>query len=310
MLAAGACAGAIAALAAVALGACAASPKEIGAAQSSVYDTDFAIAFSEALAAVHATYPNSEDDPIKGTIKTAWHQVGAESPDDDPNAVAARDPSGLNSGGAGGFTGTQTRALRRTFIRFDVTVTGGRPWRVRVVGRAAEWDPGNAVPTELRGGDAPPWLEGRTNALVVAIHRRLAAYAKPAPKAAEPVVEQAPVDLAAFGPIPAPAARAVAAVRRALDGRDMTALRAAVAADVVWSFGAAPGADGALATWQADPETFEHMAATLDAGCRAEKPALVSCPPQASEQPGYIGWRATFEPRDGRWLMTAFVQGD
>ena len=293
----------------IAAASCATSKKDVAHARSSVYDADFAVVYSAALAAVRDKYPTSDEDPVKGTIRTAWHQVAASRPGEDPTQVVARDPSGV-TGSGGGFTGATGTALERTFVRFDVSVLGGRPWRVKVVGRASKWEPGNAVPVELRGADAPAWLEGRTDSLVVAIHERLASYAKAAPTSDTPIEAEAPIDLATFGPIPTPAATAVAAVRKALAARDMTALRAAVASDVTWSFGASPGVDGAMAIWQADPVALEKMAEVLDAGCRAGGDALVSCPPAATEQPGYTGWRATFEPRGSRWTMTAFVQGD
>jgi hypothetical protein len=163
----------------------------------------------------------------------------------------------------------------------------------------------------MRGGDSPPWLAGRTDALVLAIHRRLKIYAKRAPsRAPEPAESEPAFDPAAFGPIPPAAADGVGRVRQAIAGRDMAALRAAVAADVTWSFGAAPGVDGAIATWQADPEIVEAMATAIDAGCRSVDAITVSCPPAASEQPEYLGWRAVFQPRGARWVMTAFVQGD
>jgi hypothetical protein len=284
------------------------SKKDADEARASVYDIDFAIAYSEALAAVRARYPNLTEDPVKGTIRTAWHQVNAEVAQ---NEQSARDPAGLTGGGgAQGLTSSSGTALRRTFIRFDVSVTGGRPWRIKVVGRASRWEPGAAQPVELRNADAPPWLAGRTDALVIDIHERLAVHARPAPRS-EPVDDAPPaLDLAAFGPIPTAAAEGVARVRQAITGRDLAALRAATAADVTWSFGAEPGIDGAMITWQADPEVLEHMATALDAGCRTVDDRTVSCPPAASEQPEFLGWRAVFQPRDGRWVMTAFVQGD
>ena len=57
-------------------------------------------------------------------------------------------------------------------------MVGGKPWRVRVTGEASEWELG-AVPVTLRGADEPHWLQGRTDALRVAIYRRLKAYAVP-----------------------------------------------------------------------------------------------------------------------------------
>src|SRR6185436_20657950 len=74
--------------------------------------------------------------------------------------------------------GMPTRlAYKRFFIRFDVTVAGGRPWRLKVVGHAAEWEPGAAMPTELHGIARPSWLEGRTDALLFAIYNRLKGHA-------------------------------------------------------------------------------------------------------------------------------------
>ena len=37
--------------------------------------------------------------------------------------------------------------------------------------------------------------------------------------------------------------------------------------------------------------------------------ALV-CPPDATETPGYTGWRLTVTKRPEGWLVTGFVQGD
>jgi hypothetical protein len=302
-------AGITAVVVAAALAGCV-SKKEADEARASVYDIDFAIAYSEALAATRARYPNLSEDPVKGTIRTAWHQVNAEVAEGESSA---RDPAGLTGGGgnAQGLTSSSGTALRRTFVRFDVAVTGGRPWRIKVVGRASRWNPGDAQPVELRNADAPPWLAGRTDALVIDIHERLAVHARPAPQGAV-VADEAPpaVDPATFGPIPPAAAAGVTRVRKAIGGRDMAALRAACAADVTWSFGAEPGIEGAMITWQADPEVLEHMAAALDAGCRTVDDRTVSCPPAASEQPEFLGWRAVFQPREGRWVMTAFVQGD
>ena len=50
--------------------------------------------------------------------------------------------------------------------------------------------------------------------------------------------------------------------------------------------------------WQADPETLDALVTVLRAGCRTAD-AVVTCPPEATESPGYLGWRATLEERDG-----------
>jgi hypothetical protein len=196
---------------------------------------------------------------------------------------------------------------KRYFVRFDVAIVGGRPWRVHVTGHAAEWDPGNAVPTELHGANTPHWLSGRTDELVVAIYERLQPYAVPAKIEEEKKDDtDKPVDTTAFGAIPPDAAKAAAAVERAVERRDYDALRAAVADDVAWSLGADPGADAALATWQADPTTLDALVAAMKAGCGAEA-AKVVCPAKAAGD-GYVGWRATFEPRGAAWKLSAFVK--
>src|SRR5678810_675115 len=76
--------------------------------------------------------------------------------------------------------GMPTRlAYKRYFIRFDVVVAGGRPWRVKVTGHASEWEPGAAMPVELHGPAKPHWLEDRTDAPTVAIYKRIKPYAVP-----------------------------------------------------------------------------------------------------------------------------------
>src|SRR5690349_7894193 len=88
----------------IAIGSCAASKKDVAHARGSVYDADFALVYSAALAAVRAKYPTSDEDAVAGRIRTAWHQVQASRPGEDPNQVVARDPSAL-SGNSGGFVG-------------------------------------------------------------------------------------------------------------------------------------------------------------------------------------------------------------
>jgi len=299
----------------VAISACT-TAKEIRTASQSAYDADFAIVYSEALAATRELYPNLDEDPTTGVIKTAWHQVQFSTAAEDPRSAQAGDPiqPGAGGGGGGAFTTPASKAYKRYFIRFDVSITGGRPWRVRVSGRAAEWEPGNAQPSELRGAAKPHWLGGRRDALTVAIYRRLRKFAVRIEEEKEEVVEEEgpPVDTAAFADIPQPAIDLATALIKAIERRDMAALRAGVADDVVWSFGAAGDADTAMAMWQADPETLAALAKALRAGCRkdAEAPGVISCPPAATEEPGYLGWRATLEERAGAWKLTAFVQGD
>lgn len=286
--------------------------KEINAAKTSAYDTDFAIVFSEALSAVRELYPNLDEDPAAGTIRTAWHQVQfSTGADQDPRSQQiTNQATGVGAGGA--FTTPASQTYKRLFIRFDVHVSGGRPWRVRVRGRASEWDPGNAQPTELRGAATPHWLPGRRDALMVAIYRRLKQYAVTIEEEPEVVAEdEGPaVDPASFGDIPADAATAATEIVKAVERRDLGALRARLAADVQWAIGAPGDAATAVAMWQADPEVFAALAKALRAGCRKASDTAVQCPPEATEQPGYLGWRATLEQRGDAWLLTSFVRGD
>jgi hypothetical protein len=292
-------------LAAVAAG-CGASKAQIQRARTSAYDADFAIVYSEALAAVRDLYPDLEEDPSRGVISTVWHQVhftsnqDSREDDDAPTADAPRNT---------GLVGNQPRAVKRTFVRFDVTVAGARPFRVRVTGKASQWDVGDAKPTDLKGAAKPAWLAGRIDGLTVAIYKRLKPYAIHVEE--EVVVEEEgpTVDKAMFGDIPPEAADVAAAIVLAIDTRKPATIRDHLAADVVWSLGAPGDADTALAMWQADPATLEALKKTLSAGCLADGD-VVTCPRAAVEQPGYVDWRVTLELRDGAWKVTSFVTGD
>ena len=272
--------------------------------------------FSEVVAAVRELYPNLDEDPAQGTVRTAWHQVQFSTGADDHRSMQQRDPALNNNpstaGGGGTFTTPTSAAYKRLFIRFDVTVTGGRPWRIKIVGKASEWDPGNAQPTELRGAATPHWLPGRKDGLLVAIYRRLKRYAIQIEQPEEEVEEVAGVDPGQFGDIPAGAGTAAAGLVEAIEARNIPALRAGLADDVIWSFGAAGDADTAIAMWQADAEALEALANVLYAGCRKDPsdPGTVTCPPAATEEPGYLGWRATLGLEGDVWKLTSFVKGD
>jgi len=285
------------------LGACGVNKKEIATARSSVYDAEFAVVYSATVQAVRALYPSLDEDPGTGTIKTAWHQVKYTDPGaDDPKSVQARD----KTAGAGGSSQNSlgynpARPRRNNFIRFEIHVAGGRPWRVRVIGTASEIEPGNALPTELKGAAKPHWLAGRTDALIVSIHRRLTAYARPAPALVEEVEVETP-RAAIKGDIPEGARAAVAAVAAALEDRAYDKLRALCAADVMWSLGASPGVDGAMAMWQADPQVFGQMGAAIAAGC-AKDGADVVCPGAAARGAAQL----RVAQRNGAWKLAAFV---
>ncbi len=305
------------AVAALLLLAACGNKRDLRNAKQSIYDADFAVVYSEAMQAVGGLYPRFDEDPTSGVIKTAWHQVtySNSGSEDAGTNLGTRQTAAPGQAGVPGTTqmpgtGNAGQLYKRFFIRFDVAVLGGRPWRIRVVGHAAEWSPGNAVAAELRGAAIPHWLTGRTDELTVAIYRRLKGYARPAPIAAAAIVDddEAPIDPAVFGAIPTDAAAAAAAIVHAIDVRDPVALRAMVADDVIWSLGAAPGADTALAMWQADGTALAALAEALRTGCVATTDQVVC--PAASATERFTGWRATLGRRGPGWKLVEFVRAD
>ncbi len=291
---------------ALALGAggCGVNKKEVVEAKSSVYDAEFAIVFSAAVSAVRELYPTLDENPTTGVIKTAWHEVKYRDPGaDDPKSVQSRDQTaGVGAGTPNSGLGYNPSLARRlTFIRFDVHVAGGRPWRVRVIGTASELQPGNALPTEMRGAAKPHWLIGRTDALTVAIHRRLKQYAQSAPTIVEDVEPDVP-KATIGGEIPEGARAAAQAIVAAIDTRDYAALRATCADDVVWSLGAAPGVDSAMAMWQADPGVFAQMEKAITAGCASDG-ADVVCPAGAARG----AWQVRLAKRGDAWKLASFI---
>ena len=288
---------------------CGVSKKDVRTAKSSLYDTDFATVYGAALEATRDNYPNLEDAPGRGAIKTQWHQVSQASNGDDVtrNKVVGASASSASQASAG----LPTRmSMKRQFIRFDIMINGGRPWRLKVVGHAADWEPGAALPTELHGAARPPWLEGRTDELLVAIHTKIKAFAVPMkegttsdddgdrdPKKSDPSV---------YKDVPPDAAKRLASIKDSISVRDYTALRGQVADDVVWSLGGGAGVDGALAMWQADPETLDQMTKVLTGACGgdAKKVTCPAGPPVAGE------YQLMIEPRGGLWRVTSFVKAE
>lgn len=264
--------------------------------------------FAAALEATRDLYANIDDAPNTGMIKTAWHQVTyANNQDDLANQRTMAAGQGLSPQAQTGNTPTRL-AYKRFFIRFEVTVTGGRPWRVKVVGHASEWEPGNAQPTDLRGATRPSWLDGRTDALVLAIYKRIRQHAVPMK---EQPVEAADsglpkTDPTSFKGLPAPAGQLLARIKDAVVLRDYAALRATLADDVVWSLGGGPGADTAMAMWQADPEALDAMVKLITAGCAGTE-RRVAC---AGGEPTPGQWQLVIEPRGTAWKLTSFVRAE
>jgi hypothetical protein len=288
---------------------CQTNKKDIEAAKRSLYDAEFSVVYTAAIEATRDSYPNLEDAPGRGAIKTAWHQVSYANNQDDlsnPKVVS----SGQSTRSAGqAATGMPTRlAYKRYFIRFDISIAGGRPWRLKVIGHAAEWEPGNALPNELHGAARPSWLEGRTEALLVAIYKRVKAYAVPMKDEGDGSAAEDPkrVDPQAFKDVPPAAAKRLADLKNALSVRDYAALRPQLADDIVWSLGGGSGADGAIAMWQADPEPIDAMAKALAAGCAGDA-KTVTCP-AGSPVPGT--YQLTLAVRGDAWRVTVFVKAE
>lgn len=287
--------------------------KEVEYAKSSLYDTDFAIVYSAALDVTRELYPQLNDNPGPGKISTAWHQVQYGNNQDDlsnQRTIAAGQGVQPGLGQGARMVGVPTRlAYKRYFIRFDVQVMGGRPWRVKVIGHASEWDPGAALPSELKGAQRPPWLDGRIDALNVAIYKRIKQFAVPMK---EEVVEVSAEDAipktdpSQFTGVPASAAKRLAAIKDALAKRDYAGLRPQLDENVVWSLGGGTGADVALATWQADPGVFDAMADVIGAGCAAEGDKKVACPGGAPQPSKY---QLVLELKDD-WKITSFVRAE
>lgn len=302
----------------IAFVACGASKKELKRAKASVYDTDFAIVYNGALEATRELYPTLNDSPGPGMIKTAWHQVAFANNQDDlsnQRTIAAGQGYTPGQGVSPGQSaiGTPTRlAYKRFFVRFDVSVVGRRPWRVKVVGHASEWEPGNAMPTELTGAARPSWLDGRTDALTVAIYKKIKPYAIPMKEEVEvkPEEELPKTDPKRFKDVPPTAAVALAKLRDALVRRDHPALRAMLADDVMWNLGGAPGAETAMAMWQADGESLEAMQRVLGAGC-AGSDQKVTCPPQGEAAEPVPGtYTLVLELRGEDWKVTSFLKAE
>lgn len=274
---------------------CGTSGADVREAQSSGYMTDFAVVYGQVLAAVRDLYPHANESAVAGVIKTAWHPIRVVT------GTGGEDTPTTTGQGVGGSGIQTTRHYRKHyFIRFDVAVVGGKPWRVRVKGQASSWRVGE-IPVPLKGAEVPHWLKGRTEELQVAIHERLKKYAVPLDGEVDVEAEPVALDTSRWGAIPAAAAEAVAQVHAAATRRDAASLRPLLQDDFVWKDGEAPSADVAVAMWQADAGVTGALAAALEAGCAARGDAEVVCP--AAGGPG----AAVFSKSGERWLLSRFV---
>ena len=290
---------------------CAASASTVKKARNSGYDADFTVVYDVALATVRKDYPHLVENATTGVIKTSWHPIRGINAADDPNQTSrpfAQDP----------LISKQRAAVPKVyFIRFSIYVVGGKPWRVRVDGQAAEWEVGGAQPSPLYGANVPPWLDGRVNNMRVKIHKQLKKYAVPlkettAVKKAPPKEVDIEVDQTHLGQLPPLALEAVVAALTAAKERKYDALRKVMRDDFTWSLGAEPNADQAVMMWQADSSVLTSLIDVLEAGCALDdSKAKALCPLEYRGQPDYLGYRAVFQQdAEGNWAMSFFVRGD
>lgn len=298
------------------IAACGANKKELETARHSAYDAEFAIVYNAALEATRELYPNLDDRPAPGKIQTAWQEVqssncaggGGAGCDDMANQRTLAQQGVASGSPAASMAGMPTRlAYKRYFIRFDVHVFGGRPWRVKVSGHASSWDPGAAMPVELRGAEKPGWLEGRTQALQLAIYRRIRQYAvRMKDKTAALEERNQNIDpTTIFKGVPRDAARVLVDIRDTLARRDYAAIKPRLASNVVWSAAGDRGADTAMATWLADPIAFDAMALALK-NCSGNF-QRVACPAGAVAPGSY---QLVLEARPQGWQIASFATAD
>lgn len=248
-------------------------------------------------------YPQLTEDARAGIIRTAWHPVHVQQGSGDDEAQQNPTPGSPRTG-----IRTSTQLREQFFIRFDVQVVGGKPWRVRVRGEASSWTAGE-IPTPLHGADVPHWVEGRVNSLEVAIYQRLKTHAVKVDKAPvqeekAPAAAAAPLDIARFGKLPPEAGRVVAEVEKAARTRDTAALRARMADQFTYATGEAPSADTALVMWQADPGLLDQLVKALGAGCALDPGGKqVVCP----AAPAGGAARAVFQGSGTSWKLVAFT---
>jgi len=286
---------------------CAATAKEVKTARTSAYDTEFANVFSQTLIAVRERYPKLIENPSAGWIKTSWHPVRVAG-----QRQRSQVPQGQGQVRPGIASGQNTAQYTSYFVRFRIYVLGGKPWRVRIESEASEIEPGG-VPAPLRGAETPGWLQGRTDALRVAIHDRLERHAvKYNPRrdsAPVKTVEKKP-EKGRFGDIPAGAEAHIDEVLAAALVNDLGSLRLLMAEDFVWSLGAEPSADQALVMFQADDSRMSLLISAIKGGCNVfDDGARVACPADydpATAQ-AYTGYWVEFAPVDSAWKMTAFT---
>lgn len=137
------------------------------AARHSAYNADKALVMREIVAYLDEHYarrPAIEEpearpdvDAAAGTISTPWHLLGSNERRD------LKQPP--------------LQVVLADYIRFDIAVVDGPPWRVHVVSHAGQMMAGARVMAEIPGDQQEFVTE--TNRVTADIYRRLQQYAVP-----------------------------------------------------------------------------------------------------------------------------------
>jgi hypothetical protein len=188
---------ALAALAAtLAAAGCGASTARAEKARHSAYKAEYPVVWNAVLAATRSEgYDRIKvEDAINGKLVSDWHKIErvADSQSTDPHVRGGSDTSGA------------------IFFRVMVTIEGKTPpFKVTVDGEAAKYRPGfsSLFPYKHGVDDEPEWVNGRINALYVAVLNQLEQYAVPADsvQAAPPAQPLPASGPGAVGPDGAPA---------------------------------------------------------------------------------------------------------
>jgi hypothetical protein len=148
---------------------CATSTARIDKAKGSVYQTEYPTVWNAVLAATKSEgYDRIKvEDAQNGRLVSDWHKIErvADSQSTDPHVRGGMDSSGA------------------LFFRVMVTIEGKQPpYKVYVDGEAARYRPGYSSLFPYKHGvdDEPEWVNGRINALYVAVLNQLEQYAVPA----------------------------------------------------------------------------------------------------------------------------------
>jgi hypothetical protein len=300
--------------------ACGPPAAKVKEAKESTYNASFSEVWTAVTEELRRFQAMEVEDAINGLARTNWRLVDRGA---NEGTAAGTDPSqtqvqqqpgqsqvtGQGAGPVSTNPGLTSYAPGGFYMRLMAKVKGP-PWKVDIDGEAGEHRPGYAELIRYRHGvaDEPAWVETRIDNTRVAIHERLKQYAvaTAAPAAARPKApEETP-----WGALPDAAKGAIdvlTSVHKAARDRKAVELKPDLAPEVIWSPGAPPSAEVALAMWSADPEVLSTMARTLEGGCGyAEKEDAIVCPAGAplDAQPGP---HAVFRRPGGEWKLVLFI---